>query len=284
MGVLDGRGELRDAGEPHVFERDEWFHRLELYLQNQRISQGAVGVREAEEEVRVLVVSGRVNDLTGSREDVHRQHGFVRAAIAEARGLDAQSGDGPAKGDGAQLRDAQGDEAVCERGVGQSLVGREPADERRTAVRIYPHHPAERLQVELVRDGLPGPEKVGCLLAQTHIASAGPQLTGRPRECHLRRHAEHSRPHGRHGGRTFDAQKETGSERSSVQFGRSSRPLPTWGSAPRGFSDPVIDDVSGHLIHFYTQHRPGCRAVVEIGEEFTNLHDIACRRRTLAGS
>ena len=67
--------------------------------------------------------AGDREDLAVAGEDVHLEHRLVRRAVAEARALDAEAGDGSAQGDGAQLRHAHGHQAVRKRRVDEVLVG-----------------------------------------------------------------------------------------------------------------------------------------------------------------
>jgi hypothetical protein len=82
-------------------------NRLEFDLEAQRVAEAAVGIGEAEEQVAVIAVRCGPDDLSGTGEHVHRGDRLVRASVAEAGGLDPETGHRAAEGDGAQLWHAQ---------------------------------------------------------------------------------------------------------------------------------------------------------------------------------
>ena len=95
----DRRGEVVEVAEPHVTHRDERPDRLQLDPEPGGVPEGAVGVREPGEQVGVLAVRARGDDVAGAGEDVDLEHRLVRQPGAERRRLDAEAGDRAAERD-----------------------------------------------------------------------------------------------------------------------------------------------------------------------------------------
>ena len=74
--LRENPGHLLGGGEAQMSQVHERLCRFELDLQAQRVTQGAVGVREAEEQIAVRVIfggrDGQYFTITG--EDVHLDH------------------------------------------------------------------------------------------------------------------------------------------------------------------------------------------------------------------
>src|SRR5690606_16775198 len=159
-------------GEPEVPQRDIRLYGLGLDGEGERVAERPVAVGEGMEQVRVLVVRCSGQDVPGAGEDAHCGDRLVRQAAAEAGRLDAKTGDGPAEGDGLELRDDQRHDAVGEELVDQLLVCREPADHGRSGSvvgRLGHFEDAGELgQVEPAGGGVAWPEQVGRLLGQAH--------------------------------------------------------------------------------------------------------------------
>ena len=139
------RGGVRVAAvaQPHVRP-----HRLQVDHEAQGVTQRAVGVGEAPVQVGVLAVRRRRDHLAGAGEDLHLPHRLVRQAVPERRRLDAQPGHRAAQGDGLELRDDQGHQAVRERRVDQVLIGRHARDVRGPGDRVHGDHAGQAGGVE----------------------------------------------------------------------------------------------------------------------------------------
>ena len=163
----EGLHEGLDGVEPHVPQLDEREHGLELDPQPGRVAEGSVGVGESPEEVCVLSLGARGDDIACAGEDVHLQDGLVRQAVAERRRLDAEAGHRPAQGDGPQLRDHERAQAVGQRRCDEVFVGAHAADLGRATGRLDRDHPVEPRDIEPGDPGAgAGTEEVGRLLGQ----------------------------------------------------------------------------------------------------------------------
>ena len=155
------------VGEPDVPQLDVRLHRLELDPEPQGVAERAVGVREGAEEVGVLAVGRRDDDLAGAGEDVHLEDRLVGQPVAERRRLDAQPGDRAAEGDRLQLRHDEGHQAVGQGRVDQVLVGRHPLDVGGAGLRVDRDDLVQPRDVEPGAGRVrPGPEEVGGALGQ----------------------------------------------------------------------------------------------------------------------
>ena len=164
--LADGVLDVGQRPEPDVLQRHVGVHALELDGEAERIPQRAVGVREGVEQVRVVALRARDDDLAVTGEDLGLEHRLVREAGPERGRLDAQAGDRPAEGDRAQLRDDEGHEAVRKRRGDEVLVGRHPLDARRAAHRVEVDDVGQVRDVEPGRVGRALAEEVGRALSQ----------------------------------------------------------------------------------------------------------------------
>ena len=145
--------------------------RLELDGEREAVAERPVGVREAAEQVGVLVVVGGDDNAAVAGEDLHLGDGLVRHAVAQRGGLDAQAGDRAAEGDRLELRYHHRHQLVREGRVAEILVGGHAADAGRPGDRIDAQHVAERGDVEpgrCIRFGVTEPEQVGRVLGQPY--------------------------------------------------------------------------------------------------------------------
>ena len=177
-GLHAGLG-VAEAEVPQVHERR---HRLQLDRERQGVAQGAVGVRESAEQVRVLVVRGGRHHLAVAGQDLHGQDRLMRHAQAQRGGLDAQAGDRAAQGDRLQLGHHERHQAVRQRRVRQVLVGGHAAHHRGAGRRVDVQHPAERGDVQLSGPGprrlIAEPEQVGGALGQPDLRAGRDRRVG----------------------------------------------------------------------------------------------------------
>ena len=127
----DGRLQLLEGAEAHVTGLDVRRDLLQLDPQPDRVAEGAVGVREAAEQVGVRAVRGHGHQVAGAGEDVELAHRLVRQPAAERRRLDAEAGHRTAERDGAQLRDDERHEPLGQGGRDEVLVRAHALDVRR---------------------------------------------------------------------------------------------------------------------------------------------------------
>jgi hypothetical protein len=119
--------------------------------QFQRVTERAVRVGEAVEEIAMLVVARAGDDASIAGENIHRDNGVVHEAVAKRRRLDPDTRDGSAERDGLELRHDRGHRAGLERRVGK-------VDERRHALGldqmrfdIHVQHAVEMREVDARR-------------------------------------------------------------------------------------------------------------------------------------
>ena len=125
--------------------------RFELDGEGEGVAERPVGVREATEQVGVLVVVGGDDDAAVAGQDLQLGDGLVRHAVAQRGGLDAEAGDRAAEGDRLELGHHQRHQLVRERGVAEVLVGGHAPDAGRPGDGIDAQHVAERGDVKLGR-------------------------------------------------------------------------------------------------------------------------------------
>ena len=146
--------------------------RLELDGEREAVAQRPVGVREAAEQVGVLVVGGRADDPAVTGQDLHLGDRLVRHAVAQRGGLDAEPGDRAAEGDRLELGHHQRHQLVRERRVAEVLVGGHAPDAGRPGDGVDAQHVTERGDVQQGRPGTAGglaePEQVGGALGQPY--------------------------------------------------------------------------------------------------------------------
>jgi len=106
-----------------VLKADERLHGHGFHLDAQGVAERAVGVREAEEKIGMLVVGGAGDDAAVAEQDFDLEHAVVHQAVAMRGRLDADAGDRAAEGDGLQLRHHRRHHAVREAFRYQRLVG-----------------------------------------------------------------------------------------------------------------------------------------------------------------
>ncbi len=159
--------------------------RLELDGEGERVAERPVGVGEAPVE-RVMGVPGGGRDHAAvAGEDLHLGHRLVRHSAAQRAGLDAQAGDRAAERDRLQLRHDQRHQAVPQGGVGEVLVGRHAADDRRARRRVDAQHAPERRHVEAGRGAAAAePEQVRRPLGQPDRAAGRNRRVGAPQQGH----------------------------------------------------------------------------------------------------
>ena len=176
------RGDLGDRVHAVIRRREremaqvhEGLHGLELDGERQGVAERAEGVREAVEQIRVLVVGGGADDAAVAGQDLHLDDRLVRHPVAQRSGLDAQPGDRPAEGDRLELRDHQRHQPVPQRRVAQVLVGGHAADPGGAAGRVDFQHVTEGGDVQParsrgarrgLRDAVAEPEEVRGALGQ----------------------------------------------------------------------------------------------------------------------
>ncbi len=98
-------------------------HRNETGGNGERVTERAVGIGKAEEQIAVLVVRRAADDLPVGSQHLERMHRIVDESMPERRRLDSDAGDGAAEGDRLELRHDRRHGALRERRVGESLVG-----------------------------------------------------------------------------------------------------------------------------------------------------------------
>ena len=181
---LHARVRVVEAEVPQVHERRG---RLEFDGERERVAERAVGVGEPPVEGGVLVPLGGGDHPAVAGEDLHLGHRLVRQAVAQRGGLDAQPGDRAAERDRLQLGHDQRHQAVLQGGVGQVLVGRHAADDRRAGRRVHAQHAPERGHVQAGRRAaVPEPEQVRRALGQADRLARRDRRVGAPQLGHRR--------------------------------------------------------------------------------------------------
>ena len=102
--------------------------RQETDTRPQHVPQGPVRIGDSVEQVREFAFRRAGAQLSVAAQHIHFQDALVDKAVAAGARLDADAGDGPAHGDGLELRDHRRHEAVQEAGVGEVLEGRHALD------------------------------------------------------------------------------------------------------------------------------------------------------------
>ena len=135
--------------------------------QPQRVAEGAVGIREAEEQVAMLVVGRADHDLAARQQHLDLVQGVVHQAVPERRGLDADPRRRAADGDGLELGHHRRHAAARQGPCDQVLVGRHALDVDPPGLRIRVDHVVQAAQVEPALAVVAAVAKqVGCALAQ----------------------------------------------------------------------------------------------------------------------
>ena len=232
------RGDLADrvhagfrAAEREVADVHERLDGFELDGERQGVAQRPVGVREAAEQVGMLVVVGGADDTAVAGQDLHLGDGFVRHAAAQRGGLDAEPGDRATQGYRLELRHHQRHQLMPERGVAQVLVGGHAPDPRGPGGGINAQHVAERGNVQAPvrlsgflrgssRAVVAEPEQVGRALGQPHRRPRGQGRVGlaQPGHLDLMRAGGHAGiHHGHPSGLTAVTHYGNGRERANEQ-------------------------------------------------------------------
>ena len=158
---------------------DIGLHADGLRFYAQRVAQGAIGVRKAEEEIRVLVGCGAGDYAPIAEQHLELEHGVVHEAVAVRGRLDADARDGAAERDGLQLRHDRGHDAVREAVARQVLVRDHALGVDPAGLRVDREHLVEAAHVEPAPgDGLPIAKQVRCFLRETDRSRAVPKPRG----------------------------------------------------------------------------------------------------------
>jgi hypothetical protein len=167
---------------PRVLGTHEAPHRQQPRTQAQCIPQSPVGVREAEEQVPMLVVGPAGHDFTVRQQHLDLRKRVVHEAVEKGRGLDAHPCRGASDRDRLQLRNDGGHQPLVERCRHEVLIGGQALDVDQHARAVDAEHMVEPGQVEwLPSSAVPVPEQVRRALRERQWWAACAALQGRSR-------------------------------------------------------------------------------------------------------
>ncbi len=114
----------------------------------QHVSERPVAVRYAEEQIGMLVVGRRRNDIAVRKQYLERQHRFMWQAAAKRARLDPDPGDGTADRDRLQLGHDERHRALRETGIRQRLVSGHAFDLDRLGLGVNGQDIGQRAHIE----------------------------------------------------------------------------------------------------------------------------------------